>query len=31
MNKSTLFFFLLTVLLFSSCAARKDLVYLRDM
>ena len=31
MNKSTLFFFLLTVLLFSSCATRKDLVYLRDM
>lgn len=31
MNKSTLFFFLLTVLLFSSCATRKDLTYLRDM
>lgn len=31
MNKSTLLFFLLTVLLFSSCATRKDLVYLRDM
>lgn len=31
MNKSTLLLFLLTVLLFSSCATRKDLVYLRDM
>ena len=31
MNKSTLLFFLFTVLLFSSCATRKDLVYLRDM
>lgn len=31
MNKSTLLFFLLTVLLLSSCATRKDLTYLRDM
>lgn len=31
MNKSTLLFFLFTVLLFSSCATRKDLTYLRDM
>ena len=31
MNKSTLLFFLLIVLLFSSCATRKDLIYLRDM
>ena len=31
MNKSTLLFFLFTVLLFSSCATRKDLIYLRDM
>lgn len=31
MNKSTLLLFLFNVLLFSSCATRKDLVYLRDM
>lgn len=31
MNKPALLFFLLATLLFSSCASRKDLVYLRDM
>ena len=31
MNKTNLLFFLFIVLLFSSCATRKDLVYLRDM
>lgn len=31
MNKPALLFFLLATLLFSSCATRKDLVYLRDM
>ncbi len=31
MNKPALLFFLLATLLFSSCATRKDLIYLRDM
>lgn len=31
MNKPALLFFLLVTLLFSSCATRKSLVYLRDM
>lgn len=31
MNKSALLLFLFTTLLFSSCATRKDLIYLRDM
>ena len=31
MNKPALLFFLLATLLFSSCATRKNLIYLRDM